>query len=228
MKFKSLVYSAVSGSVGGLTYAHNRGGMYTRARAIPSNPNSTFQQAVRGFMGQLSDAWVNTLTLLQRAEWIVYAENVPLVNRLGDEANVTGLNQYVRSNVPRLQAGLPRVDDAPTTFTIGSFTNPSVASDQPNNEVDVSFTNTDEWANEDDSALLVFVSRPQNPSINYFKGPYQFAGSILGDATTPPTSPAAIAVPFTFGVGSKLFVKVSASRADGRLSYPFRDFLIAT
>ena len=40
MLFKSAAFTQASGSVGGLTFAHNRGGMYTRARSIPVNPKT--------------------------------------------------------------------------------------------------------------------------------------------------------------------------------------------
>ena len=43
MKFTSQVYTQASGSVGGLTYSHNRSGMYTRARSTPTDPASTLQ-----------------------------------------------------------------------------------------------------------------------------------------------------------------------------------------
>ena len=45
---------------------------------------------------------------------------------------------------------------------------------------------------------------------------------ISGDGTTPPTSPAAIGLPFACVAGQKLFAKAVLSRADGRLSSPFR------
>jgi hypothetical protein len=116
------------------------------------------------------------------------------------------------------------VDDGPTDFTLGGFTNPSFGIDATADEVDVTFTNTDAWANEDDSFALVYASRPQNASIDFFKGPYRFAGVIAGDLAVPPTSPAAIALPFATVAGQKVFLKLSVSRADGRLSQTFRGF----
>jgi len=222
VKFKSASFTAASGSIGGMTFSHNRGGMYVRARATPTNPNSPEQSEVRTLMGMLSNLWVSTLTIVQRAGWIIYGENVPIVNRLGDDIFLTGLNHYIRSNVPRLQAGLTRVDSAPASFTIGSFTNPTFVGTAATDLVATSFTVGDEWVNEDDAAMLIFLSRPQNPSIFFFKGPYRLAGSILGDATTPPTSPASITAPFLFSAGQKVFVRTAVTRADGRYSYSER------
>ena len=223
MKIKSQLITQASGSIGGLTASRNKGGMYFRARTIPTNPGSTFQSAVRAVFAELTNAWINELSEEQRLVWQGYANNVELIDRLGDPMKVTALNMYVRSNVPRLQAGLPRVDTGPIIYDLGGFTAPQFSIDVANVEVDVTFTPGDAWANEDDSAMLVFVSRPQNPTINYFKGPYRLAGTIDGSSTTPPTSPAALGLPFAVAAGQRVFVRVAVSRPDGRLSYPFRD-----
>lgn len=222
--FKSALITQASGSVFGMTFSRNKGGNYIRQRQIPVNPNSPQQQAVRGIVGDLSNLWVNTLTAAQRTAWTDYAANVPLVNKLGDPNTVPALSMYVRSNTPRVQAGQARVDDGPTDFTLGGFTNPSFGVDAANDEVDVSFTNTDAWANETGSFALVYASRPQNASIDFFKGPYRLAGVIAGDDVTAPTSPAAIALPFAVVAGQKVFFKFSVSRLDGRLSQVFRGF----
>lgn len=228
MKFKSQVYTAASGSIGGITYAHNKGGMYTRSRATPTNPNSTQQQATRAALAQLSDRWVNVLTDLQRLEWTVYASNTPVVDRLGDPLELSGIQMYVRNNVPRVQAALGAIDDAPATFSIGSFTNPTLTCVASTQLAGVAYDNSDTWATATDGALLVYLSRPQNASITFFKGPYRFAGSVLGDDMTPPTSPASFAVPFTIFAGQKVFGFFRATQADGRLSYPFRNFCFSS
>lgn len=224
MLFKSALITQASGSIFGMTASRNKGGNYFRQRQIPVNPNSPQQQAVRGVVGDLANLWVNTLTAAQRTAWADYAANVPLVNKLGDPNVVPPLSQYIRSNTPRVQAGQTRIDGGPTDFTLGGFTNPSFGIDATADEVDVTFTNTDAWANEDDAFALIYVSRPQNASINFFKGPYRFAGVIAGNLAVPPTSPAAIALPFAAVAGQRVFVKFSVSRSDGRLSQTFRGF----
>lgn len=228
MKFKSALVTQVSGSVGGMTGSHNKGGMYFRARSIPTNPQSAFQVAIRNAMAGLVVDWSAVLSAAQRAAWDTYAANVPVVNALGDTINLSGQQQYIRSNVPRAQAGLTAIDDAPTAFNLGEFTDPSFSIDTANDEVDVTFDNTDAWANEDDSSMIVFASRPQSAGINFFKGPYRLAGTIDGNSTTAPTSPAAIALPFPITAGNKIFFQVRVSRADGRLSSPFRGVSLAT
>lgn len=222
MLFKPLLGDQLSGSVGGLTASHNRGGAYFRQRAIPTNPGSFRQQAVRAAMATLAGRWVSTLTQLERDAWTTYSDNVPLVNRIGEPKNVGGLPMYQRSNVPRIVAGLTIIDAAPTIYDLGDFTPPTVTASAGSQEITVDFDAADPWDDVDDSALLVFSSLQQNPSVNYFKGPYRFLDSIDGDSVTPPTDPTVL--PFTFGAtqGNVLFVKLNLTQADGRYSTPQR------
>lgn len=225
MKFKSTILAQTSGSLDGTVFSHNRGGRYTRVRATPINPNTPQQQAVRGFMSTLTNLWLSTLTQAQRDGWDEYALQVPLLDRLGEPRNVGGIGMYCRSNIPRLQAAEPRVDPPPTTFDLGGFTQPTINAITASTDLlSLNFTNTDLWANEDDAAMLVFTSRGQNASINFFKGPYRFAAKIEGDAISAPTSPASIALAFGVAVGQRVFIRVNVTRADGRLASDFRDF----
>lgn len=228
MKFKGTIIGEASGSLASMTFSHNRGGQYIRTRAIPTNPNTPQQQAIRSLVGQLTSLWNNTLTVAQRLDWQTYADQVPLLDALGEPRAATGLNHYVRSNVPRLQAAEPRVDDAPTVFNLGDFTPTTMTNaTEATQTFDIGYTAADDWANEDDAALLVYGSRPQNPSINFFKGPYRYAGKVQGDSVTPPTSPETVTSPFAFAAGQRLFARIQVSRADGRLSLSQRLFQTA-
>jgi hypothetical protein len=217
--------ATISGSVGGVTFSHNRGGPYMRTRAIPTNPNSTFQQAVRGFMSQLTVLWSTVLTAAQRAQWDAYAEAVPLPNPQGEPRNVGGLGMYIRGNVPRLQSAvLARVDDGPTNHTLAAMSNPLLANaSEATVNFDIAFVPTDDWANDDDGAMLLYGSRAINVTRNFFKGPYRFAGLIQGNSTTPPTSPATISSPFPLVEPLALHVRAIVVTGDGRVSSDFRD-----
>lgn len=223
MKFKSPLFTQTSGSIGGSTFSRNRGGLYIRARASPVNPNTPQQQVVRADFAQLASRWSGLLSQVQRDAWDLYALNVLLPDRLGEPRNAGGLGMYQRSNIPRLQAGLPRVDAAPTIFDLGDYTSPFFdAPSEAAQDLVINFDVVDSWVGEDDSAMLIFGSRGNNTSINYFKGPYRLAGPILGDAAIPPTSPATIASPFVFSDGQALFVRANVTRADGRLGNDIR------
>lgn len=223
MKFKPTIAGEASGSIGALTFSHNRGGAYIRNRVVPTNPNTSQQQAVRGIMGQLTSDWLDTLTDVQRAAWDNYALQVPLLDTLGEPRNAGGIGMYIRGNSARIQAGLARVDAGPTIYNLGAYTDPVPA--QPSaagGDMDVAFTTGDAWVSEDGASMLVYCSRGVNASINYFKGPYRLAGQIDGDSGTPPTSPATITLPFPVAAGQRMYVKINVTRADGRYSSTFR------
>jgi hypothetical protein len=202
--------------------------MYIRARATPVNPNTVQQQLIRGFVSQLTSAWLDILTELQRAAWDLYATQVPLLDRLGEPRNVGGLKMYIRSNVPRLQGSQPRVDDAPTIFNLGAYTPITLGIvSEAAQDLPISFAATDAWVGEAASIMAIWSSRPQNASINYFKGPYRLAGFILGDPIAPPVPPVSITVAFPFVEDQKVFIRINVSRADGRLAAESRTFSLA-
>lgn len=231
MLFKSAIITEARGSLGGITASRNRGGGYFRARVVPVNPGTSFQQLIRSAMASLAAKWNDVLTDLQRKAWDTYALNVPMPNSVGDMVNVGGVGMYVRSNVPRiasLTAGLTRVDDAPTIFDLGDVGIQSVgAASEAAQTISMLYDDTDTWCDEDGSALLIYTARPKNPAINYMKGPYRLASVVEGDSTTPPTSPDAAASAFPFVENQRMFVQTRVTRADGRLSSPFRGFSLA-
>lgn len=221
MKYTSAIAATASGSVGGATASRNRGGQYFRRRAIPVNPNTQAQQAVRGIFASLNANWNNVLSSTQRDAWDTYALNTPVTDSLGNPVNAGGKGMYIRGNVPRILAGLAGVANGPTTFGLNSLSKPAVTGIVASTKVvTFTYTNTDSWAGTVGGALLVFVSRPQNPSVNSFSGPFQYAGKISG-AATPPTSPGTVTGPFALTAGQVQFVRFVAVDATGRLSGEF-------
>jgi len=222
VKYKSALVTEASGSIGGLTASHNRGGQYMRARAIPVNSNTLQQQAVRSLMASLSAAWGSVLTQAQRDGWEAYADQVPLPDALGEPRKGTGLNHFVRCNVGRQQAGIARIVTAPAIFDLGSFTAPVLGVvDASDGTASLAYTNTDAWAAAVGGYMLVYASQGSPPATGYFKGPYRYAGKVAG-AAVPPTSPYACPLPFAVQTGQKVFVKVNFIQVDGRYSSPFR------
>ncbi|MCL7965751.1 MAG: hypothetical protein M8857_01445 [marine benthic group bacterium] len=212
----------MSGLLGGSVFAHNRGGNYVRNFNVPTDPQTAQQQTMRSAMQTLVTRWIETLTDAQREDWDTYAANVARLNRLGEEIYLTGQQWYIGANAPRIQSGvadLPIVDDGPTTFDRGTYTVPTVDSWTPATpSVDIAFEDTDVWLDEDDSGMLIFASRPMNATRNFFKGPFRYAGVILGDSVTPLTSPQTVTLPFEVAADQKVFLRALVSRADGRLS----------
>jgi hypothetical protein len=224
--FKSIVYGPASGSIAGLTYSHNAGGQYTRARATPVNSNTIQQQAVRAIFAQLATLWTTSLTQAQRDGWAAYAAAVSVPNPFGDPIFLGPLSWYQKVNTPRLQALKTRLDAAPTILTLTPLTAPTFTVAAATDLASVSFTNTDPWAIAVGGFLFAYFSLGQNVTINYFKGPYRFAAAVIG-AVVPPTSPASIALPFAVVAGQKVFGRFAASDSTGRPSVNVRTSSIA-
>lgn len=233
MKFKSQVYTQVSGSVGGLTYSHAKGGtMYSRARSIPADPQTAFQVQVRNVFAGLVNFWTSVLTDAQRNSWESYAANVPVVNQLGDSVLLSGQNWYIGANTPRAQAAvklglsLAPVASAPVVYNRGEFTNPTGIAYDVTTGFSMAYDNTDAWANEVGGALLAFQGQPRNPSRLAFKGPWRLIGGVLG-AGTPPTSPLTVSAAtvalngFAISGGEFVSTAVVGLRADGRYTTRF-------
>lgn len=225
MLFRSGLVTDASGSLGGITASRNQSGLYLRSRVVPVNPNSPAQNLMRSIIAILTSAWTNELTQSERDGWETYAEQVPLIGRFGIGRVVSGQNQYVRSNAPRLMmadATITRVDIPPLTFDKSGLTQPSLTL-VADGTMQVTFNTDDEWVPLDGSALYLLAGRATNPSRTFYGSPYRFTGTIVkGDSTTPPVPPVEMG-PYPFGVlqsGQRVFALIAASLGDGRLTSP--------
>lgn len=87
----------ISGSQAGTTFSRNRYGAYTRTRAFPVNPSTTFQEAVRSYLSVLSQAWRNVTDANKKA-WAIWALEHPVTDRLGQKQSLTGAAAYIQLN----------------------------------------------------------------------------------------------------------------------------------
>lgn len=105
-----------SGSVAGVTSSRNRFGQYRRSRAIPVNPNSSFQGTQRARLAAAAAAW-RDLTSVQRAGWNDLASGFTRTNSLGETYNMTGFMCYVSCYANCAAAGVSVLSDAPSLST---------------------------------------------------------------------------------------------------------------
>lgn len=228
MLYKPFLGAEMSGSMGGITASHNAGGQYFRSRVVPTDPATVGQVAVRSAVATLASRWAAVLTEAQRSAWNVYAANTPMLNRIGESRTISGIAQYIRSNAPMAAEGFLTVDSGPMTYMLPTLSGTGITADAATNTFDLFFDNTDSWATLGGGRLLLYTSRPQNSSVNFFKGPYRFTSSVAGNDPVAPTSPVtSIATPFAFAAGAKIFYQLRAFTADGRLSSPVRGSTVA-
>lgn len=220
MKFKSALLTSASGSIGGMTASRNPGGLYLRSRVIPTNPSTPLQADVRLALAELAADWTTNLTAANRLSWKTFAKNVPVKNSLGDNIIISALAWYIKANAPRVRLGstAPVVNSAPTIFALALLTQPfDVIPGAVANEIEFTIDPTDPWASAIGGRLYVYVSAPQNKTINFFKGPFAFNSEITGAAT--PISPIrTIILAQNVVAGQRVFVRFAASNTDGRPS----------
>lgn len=231
--------ASASGSIGGTTFSHNQFGAYTRKRSIPTNPNTDRQQAVKANFSYLSSIWNQTLTEAQRQGWADYGANVPRIDSLGQSHYLTGLQWFIGFNTLRLQDAGPVLFVAPTTFNRGempaliSIANSMISPSNPAGGTYLNLNGGPALLNlqlavsvPDSARLMVYMGRPQNPTINFYKAPWRYWGSVetaeqtqfsLATAGTPPiVGP----FPFAYTEGQVAFVRLRLIYGDGRYTPP--------
>lgn len=192
MKFKSALVTQVSGSVGGMTGAHNQGGMYFRARSLPTQPNTARQQQVKATVAGLSDQWNNTLSEVQREGWRTYATATPIMGKMGEPVILSGQQMFIRCNSIRGQitartAGFatpvvqPLVLTAPATSGVAVAASDVVTFTRTTNAlaIDVTFGGP---AIDDGDAVLQ-VGNVVSAGRSFYKGPWQLAAVTSFDET---------------------------------------------
>lgn len=219
----------MTGSIAGNTYARNRYGNYARARTHPVNPNTARQQGVRGSLTALTERWADTLNAGQRTAWQLYADNVAMKNKLGETIHLSGFNHYIRSNVMHLVSGVAPTDDGPVVFELPEKDPTiSIGISEAAQLLNVTYDDALPYADENGARMFLFCGVPQNGQRNFFAGPYRYYGQVIGVNGAPPPPPHVAAPPFVCSEDQRLWCQFRISRADGRISEPFRaDTIVA-
>lgn len=242
MKVLPTMGSMYSGSMRGITAAHNKGGLYFRGRTVPTNPNTIRQQSIRGVVGGLMQQWSMLLSEAERQGWRDYAQNVPVQDSLGQTMQLSGVNWFVKvmSLASQLSetsgltglTNLPNVTVVPTTFNTG---------EPPIEVTELEFTSaadtlevTGILGGETTSAgrIVMFIGAPQTPGVRFYKGPYQLAAT--GAVTSPSSSFSIFAdvtdieqwasstIPIAAWAGLFVPIRLVVLYADGRRSQQWR------
>lgn len=185
-----------SGSVGPVVHSHNGSGPYTRPRTLPFDPKTIRQLRVRARFNTVRTRWTETLTSAQRATWADYATRVTTPGRNDTRNRLTGQQLFVRCNVARIRPFMGFRDTAPLISTLGSAQQVLLQKTVILSELRVIFDNSDEWVTQSGAFLIVYVSDTFPLTVNFFAGPFRFAGVIIGNTAAPPRSPTTVIDPF--------------------------------
>jgi hypothetical protein len=117
----------VSGRIGSVIFAHNRGGQYARNGSIPVKVVSDKALRYKAIFASASQAWRGSTDAVRKA-WNVYASSQTVTNRLGRTITPTGQSLFIGLNSRLAAAGdagitAPPTKAAPepaipTTFTV--------------------------------------------------------------------------------------------------------------
>lgn len=237
MKFKGALISQLSGKLGGIVASTVKGGVQVlRRRPGASMKNTTLQAAVRAALATLSARWSQVLTQAQRDAWDTYALNVTKLNGQGDAIHVSGFAWYVGNNIPRVNQNgtlatlaLDPADEAPTTYDVGNpeaFSGDNcTASITTSGTLSIGFkpgvlplAGTLGQGN----AALVYVSTPFSAGRKAPVGPANLAMAFDAGGTLTMHQVTLSPNLIPGGTLTNSQVEIRLSRADGRLSSPFR------
>ena len=167
-----------SGSVAGVTSSRNRFGQYRRSRAMPINPNSDYQGAVRNRLAANSAAW-RDLTDNQRAGWESLGAQMVRSDSLGQQYTLTGFQAYCSVNNNKAAAGDAIVSDAPALAApVGLLTATITLT---NAAFSVAYTATPLSAG---NRLFIFASPQRNAGRSY-EGDYRLIAVTAAAAASP-------------------------------------------
>ena len=108
----SIAFGGFSGSAKGVTARQVAGRSILSLKCYPTGVATGAQLVRRASLKKISKSWV-TLTNEQRQEWDRLAEHATGASSLGQKAELSGLNLYVRLNANRVMAGESVIANAP-------------------------------------------------------------------------------------------------------------------
>lgn len=218
--------AAVSGSIGGTVYSHNRGGMYIRNRSIPITSTTTEALNAKARLATASSAWQN-LTDAQRAAWLSWALQNPVTDSLGFPRHLTGHQSYVALNTRLALAAASAISVPPIIPAPDGLLTVVQDGDEGAGDVDLEFTVSPLSANE---KLWMSAAVTNSPGITNVNNLYKFIGLSAAAQTTPYDNEAQIESRLgTLIVAQKLFMKASVfDVTTGLLSLPLTTTVIIT
>jgi len=96
VKFTAFMADA-RGKLNGTVFSKNRGGSYVRTKVTPSNPQTSFQSAVRQRLSSLSASF-RALSASQILAWNNAVGDFLSTNIFGDTVTPSGLQLFVKLN----------------------------------------------------------------------------------------------------------------------------------
>jgi hypothetical protein len=203
-----------SGSQGGETYSHNRFGQYVRRRAVPVQPRTAAQLAVRSRMANNAAGW-RLLTDAQRAAWESLGTQITRTDAVGKTYTFNGFMTYCSVNNNREAAGDATVSAPPALVTPPTIATATLTLTSAS--FSLAYTATPLATGV---RLFVFAS-PQQSAGRSFNGNYRLIAVTAAAAASPAVVLTAYSAVFGAPVtGMRIFLSLQTYEA-GFLNTPF-------
>jgi hypothetical protein len=112
--------SGFAGKIGGTVYGRNKAGAYARNWAVPVNPVTTAQSAVRAVLAQAAAMW-SSLTYAQISAWNAYAAVLIRTNRQGEQYTPSGRQIFTETFINMHGTGFATI-----VYPTGTINSPSI------------------------------------------------------------------------------------------------------
>lgn len=203
---------AMSGKLGGHVFATNKGGAYMRTKTTPTNPQTSFQTAVRSIFATLSTAW-SGLTASQRLTWNKAVEAFKRTDVFGDLKVPSGKSLHQRLNQNLVMKGIAALTSAPLPAEILTATLASIVFD------DDAILNLTFDSTPASGSTLLYATAPVSNGTSFVKNRLRYIE--LTNAITLDVLDAYDDYTDRFGfpdAGSKVFFGVRFMNANGEVS----------
>lgn len=161
----------------------------------------------------------------KRGAWETYADSVNWQNKLGETIKLTGYQHFIRSNAAILAINGTLVTDGPEDLGLPAGDPLFAVSNcsEATQKFDCAFDDNMDWVTEDGGYLAMQQGVPQNPTRNFFAGPWRTCAFLSGIDPGGIASPS-LALPnigYTITEGQKIWWRAAIIRKDGRVSTKF-------
>ena len=167
-KFKqSSITPEHRGEIGGIVFSKNRYGPYDAVKSKPVNRNTTPQQRVRHYMGELSRIYSYKLNEKQYKGWMNLIHKITLTDTSGNPYKPAARDIFTAFNFNLHEVGLPLMLDPPKKLSVQSFTSFKfeIIADNDDNDILLYF----KPAINKDTRIMIFASSALRNSIFFFR-----------------------------------------------------------
>lgn len=191
MKFGAIVVDG-RGKIGGHVASKNRGGAYLRTKVTPTNPNTTFQAAVRNRLTSFSQSF-RSLTASQIAAWNSAVSDFAKTDIFGDIKQPSGINLFMKLNSNLAEVGVASISVPPLPSEVEPVITVTATATAGVPSLSVVFTPTPVPAN---TAFILRATAQQSAGVSNFSGKFRNIDVLDAASASPENALAAYTAKF--------------------------------